>query len=444
MSEVIEKIEKEIMALNDNLSKAAKAAAQEEVKSYTDELKEKLKNYHAESQKLADSVTKLEEEKAELQKSLGANAETIKKYGEQLSQLEVNLKSARRQSRIESISDIMQKRIKDVAEREEDPIDLKALMKSSVGRTVEVPLGKEFSRLYDMSYNAEERQKAIVAYSTNLVNDRVAEASEIKYQPFRREHIRPFSDRGGVTSSNYYGYGKVTVRNDNTEFTSDVGAATKTDMTVAWAEEKVKDIRQSTDVARNALDDIPGFATFMTGQLREMYMSKLDTMILKGTGTGEEWTGLFTGASNWNRQLMQVAAANDYEVLVNAAAQGSVLHFQPTLAFVGVNDFFNMSITRSQERYLLYERLGIDPTRQLQIIPTTAMDDDEFLVIDPLNATEFIDRLDMSFEISTENKDNYDKRMATIAINGRYALPSFFTGAMVKGTFSAAKTAFAA
>jgi HK97 family phage major capsid protein len=72
------------------------------------------------------------------------------------------------------------------------------------------------------------------------------------------------------------------------------------------------------------------------------------------------------------------------------------------------------------------------------VVSTQAMTSGKFLVGDFAAHAQILDRQDANVAISYENKDNFERNMATIRIEERLALAIYRPEAFVKGTFESA------
>ena len=72
---------------------------------------------------------------------------------------------------------------------------------------------------------------------------------------------------------------------------------------------------------------------------------------------------------------------------------------------------------------------------RLPIVDTTAMASGEFLVGAFATAAQVFDRQQVTFEISTENVDDFEKNMATARVEERLALAVYRPESIVHGSF---------
>ncbi len=386
----------------------ANGQTKQSVDGVSTELKGELKN-------LTDKVTEIQTK----------NGEITKAQQEQLDQISTELK------RGNLTGPQAYKMFKDVAQTalEEKHAELRAVKKSQSAR-----------------FDVDIDTKAVVMESTSLTGDVIAadRRAGIVTPMVRRTHLRSLLFRGTTTSADKWDYTEETAYTDGTATVAEGAAIPKSDMTMVQKRADVKKIASSMDLSNEIIEDIPGLLGYVNGRLYSKYNYKEDNQLLFGSGTGTDIRGVYTGASAFAPgNIKPTNNPNFWDVLTIAGAQMSVNEYGPTAAVVSVQDFYSMALTKNTQGNYILPIIFAGGTAQQRImemivVPTTAMATNNWLVGDFEQAAEIVDRRMINIQLSNENKDNFERDLVTLRLTARLALPIYYPGGFVKGTFTGA------
>lgn len=192
-----------------------------------------------------------------------------------------------------------------------------------------------------------------------------------------------------------------------------------------------KTIAATADVSKQSLADIGWLSNFMSTQMLLDLLKKEDTELLNGAGGANAIHGLIPQSTAF------VASGSDvesiYDVLIDAAAQVEELDYDPNGFLLHPRDFSRLLRYKSTTKEynhpgLVYEGglllNGIPIYKASQVAKGTG------LVADWSNA-DLLVREGISFNISYENKDNFEKNLVTLRIEERIALAVYRPQAFV-------------
>jgi HK97 family phage major capsid protein len=296
------------------------------------------------------------------------------------------------------------------------------------------------------SYEIDIDTKAIVLESSALTGDVIDPDRRpgVVVAPERQQHVRSLMSVG-QTSSNKWSYTEETAYTDGTAMTAEGAAYGKSDFTLEQKSVDVKKVTAAMDLSEEILEDIPGLYTYLNGRLMQKLMNREDNQILFGDGTGNNLRGVYTAGTAFAAGTTVVAKPQKWDVLATAWKQLRIAEYSATAVIVSPVDLLDMALTKDDEgRYLLpiifMNSGGQKTVMMVPVIDNTYMTAGNFLMGDFQRAAELIDRRQVSIQISTENKDNFEKGLVTVRLAERLALPIYFPQGFVKGTFTAGIT----
>lgn len=196
-------------------------------------------------------------------------------------------------------------------------------------------------------------------------------------------------------------------------------------------------IAHTLDVALQMLADVPYLQSYLDGRMMHGLKLKEELQLLLGSGTGNNLEGLFTAAAAY---LQPSGAVVDTETpldrlrlmmlqveLAEAMATGIILH--PT-------DWANIELLKDANKQYLFTNPQNTTTGRIwgrDVISTKSMPQDEALVGDFATHAQLLDRQDASVAISFENKDNFERNLATLRVEERLVLAIYRGEAFVQG-----------
>lgn len=208
---------------------------------------------------------------------------------------------------------------------------------------------------------------------------------------------------------------------------------------------EVRSIGHFAKVSQRTLADVKQLRAYIEGQMRYMTRYKLEQQILDGTGGGVQITGIKAAATAYDATLdntIGVTAIQNLDVIRLAALQVAMKFFPPTGIILHPYEVAGMELLKDgQDRYLLVNPTGTGALRPwgLPVVSTTQQTQGEFTIGGWNAAVEVVMRQEVELLISTEDSDNFTKRLATILSDVRAALKTYRATSIVDGSFATAK-----
>lgn len=402
--EVLEKLGQEL----DKRVEKANGQTRESIDGVEKSLKAELKN-------LTDKYNELQVKSGEMTKA----------QQEQLDDISVKLK------RGDINGPVAYKMFKDVAEAEFLKADKQAELKAVKNRA-------------GAACEIEMDTKAVVMESTNLTGDVIAPDRRpgIIMPMERKIHLRNLLFRGTTTTSDKWDYTQETSFTDATATIAEGAAIPKSEMVMEQKRVSIKKIASAMDLSNEIIEDIQGLLGYVQGRLKSKYDYKEDNQLLFGSGTGTDIKGVYTGATAFAAGGVKPSSNPNYwDALAVAATQMAVNEYSATAAVISVQDFAMMALTKNVNGDYILPIIfnggnGAQRILQLTVVPTTAMAQNNWLIGDFEQAAEIVDRRLVNIQISSENKDNFERDLVTIRLTARLALPIYYPQGFVKGTFT--------
>lgn len=393
------------------------------------------KQVTAELKRIGDEVKQFAEKSIKEIKAAGDMSEATKaavddlltkqgEYRERLQDLEQKLEKG-----IRGASDEAHESIQSVIEKcFEDNPEIKALLsKPRHGKQIDIPISRK-------ALTNSGVTGAALNYPGQNIHGVVAPL-------VRRLTIRDLLMQGRTDQASIY-YPRESGYTDNTALVSEGSLKPKNEITFEQVTSHVKVIANLMDISLQMLNDIPWLQSYIAG--RGIYGLKLEEedQLLNGSGTGINILGIYTAATPYVMPTgAEVTAEQDLDKLrlallqvelADAFANGIVLH--PT-------NWTNIELLKDGEyRYLFTSPQGVTTPRLWgrDVVPTKAMTLGRFLAGDFAAHAQVVDREDANIAISFENKDNFERNMATLRIEERLALAIYRPEAFVKGVLESA------
>jgi HK97 family phage major capsid protein len=223
----------------------------------------------------------------------------------------------------------------------------------------------------------------------------------------------------------------------------------KSELTFELITEPVRTLAHLFDVSLQMLSDVPYIRSYI--ETRGMYGLKYveENQLLTGSGTGQNLSGIYTEATAYaaptgatvngqpaggpnEQDLDKLRLALLQVELAFAFANGIILH--PT-------DWASIELLKDSTGQYLFTNPQNTTTARIwgrSVVTTPAMTQGRFMVGDFARYAQIFDREDANVAISFENKDNFERNMATIRVEERLALAIYRPEAFVKGTLESA------
>jgi len=260
--------------------------------------------------------------------------------------------------------------------------------------------------------------------------------------------VRDLIAPGRTASSTLY-YQRETGFTNSAAPVSEGSLKPKSELTFEMITAPVRTVAHLLDISLQMLDDVQFIQSYIESRMRYGLALVEEAQLLTGSGTGQNLSGIYTLATAYappsgatvNGAAPGGAGEQDIDKLrlallqvelANAFASGIVLH--PT-------DWAGIELLKdSTGQYLFTNPQTTTEPRMWgrPLVSTQAMTQGRFLAGDFRAHSQIFDRQDANVAISFENKDNFERNMATLRVEERLALAVYRPEAFVKGTLESA------
>jgi HK97 family phage major capsid protein len=265
----------------------------------------------------------------------------------------------------------------------------------------------------------------------------------VQVAPYESIHVRDLLPKG-TTDSNVVRYVVDNGGEGGPTTVAEAGTKPQIDRDLQIKDANVRKIATYFRVPEEMIEDISYLQSFLAQVGVEEVMAVEDNQILYGDGTGQNLSGFNTQGTAFAAGTSVIgASANNFDVIGAAKKQLRVAKFGgPLYALVNPVDYFDMRWKKdTANNYLFQSNQGVTPLQidGVTILEHTAVTAGGFFVFSPRAAAIF-DRAGTTVRLYDQDQDNAIKNLVTIVIEKRLALPVYYTGAIIRGTFSTAIT----
>ena len=192
-------------------------------------------------------------------------------------------------------------------------------------------------------------------------------------------------------------------------------------------------------ITRKALDDISAMRSYLQSRLLEQYLDAEDNQLLNGNGTSPNLGGLITNAEAYSGfRTIQV------EKLLDSVAQIESNNHSANGILLSPEQFYALMLTRGTTNdYTLPGGVAVDLVNGqmfisgVPIFKSTAMSDSQYLVGDWSKGAQLFVRENPIVRFFEEDGTNVRENKITVRVEGRIALPIYYTDAFVTGSLNA-------
>lgn len=192
-------------------------------------------------------------------------------------------------------------------------------------------------------------------------------------------------------------------------------------------------------ITRKALDDISAMRSYLQSRLLESYLDAEDNQLLNGNGTSPNIGGLITNAEAYTGfRTIQV------EKLIDSIAQIDSNNHSANGILLSPEQYYALLLTRSTTNEYTLPGLGVVNSVNGQmfisgipVFKSTAMADDKYLVGDWAKGAQLFVRENPIVRFFEEDGTNVRENKITVRVEGRVALPIYYTDAFVTGSMNA-------
>lgn len=192
-------------------------------------------------------------------------------------------------------------------------------------------------------------------------------------------------------------------------------------------------------ISAQALADIPQMMAYINGRLRYGLGYVEDLQLLRGSGVGNNLTGLLIGATAYNRNTAGDTKADEIR---RAITQLELVDHVATGIVLNPADWEEIALAKESGTggYIMAPGApgGMVPTTLwgLPVVSTPAMTANDWMVGDFLQAAVVFDREEARVDISTETDDDFVTNRAHVRAEERLALAILRPGALIEGDFT--------
>ena len=196
-------------------------------------------------------------------------------------------------------------------------------------------------------------------------------------------------------------------------------------------------IAHTLDVSTQMLSDVAYLQSYLDGRMMHGLKLKEEIQLLLGSGLGNNLEGLYTAATAYSQPA---GAVVDTETALDRLRlmllQVELAEAYATGIIMSPVDWANAELLKDSNKQYLFTNPQATTTGRIwgrDVVTTQAMPVGETLVGDFATHAQLLDREDASVAISFENKDNFERNLATIRVEERLVQAIYRGEAFVKG-----------
>jgi len=246
----------------------------------------------------------------------------------------------------------------------------------------------------------------------------------------------------GRTNSPVIFYQRETGFTNNAAPVSEGSLKPKSDITFDLVTQPVRTIAHLMDISLQMLDDVPFIQSYVENRMTYGLKLVEENELLNGSGTGQHLNGIYTQATAYSQPSGSVVQAEqDIDKLRLAMLQVELAFADVTGIVLHPTNWANIELLKdTQNRYIIANPQNTTTGRiwGRDVVSTQAMTVGHFLVGDFALYAQIFDRQDANLAISYDNKDNFERNMATLRLEERLALAVYRPEAFVKGLLESA------
>lgn len=277
---------------------------------------------------------------------------------------------------------------------------------------------------------------------SNLTTANVQTAPGIVPFPNRRVHMRDIIATGRMSTSLFNFLKEIGFDGSIGTWQENSGAKPQFDIRYAEASAPSQFIAGYIKISRKSLDDIPALKASIASRLLQKYLDAEDNQVLSGTGANGQLLGLYAAA---NSIAYVPGRTKSVEMIVDAMSVIEELNHDVTGALLrprGWNDILLSQSAGSTSGIYSLPGLGMVSMQNgslniagAPVWKSTAQVDNSFLLGDWNMGAQLLLREDPIVEFFEQDGDNVKNNQITIRVEGRVALPVYFSDAFIHGTF---------
>ena len=266
-----------------------------------------------------------------------------------------------------------------------------------------------------------------------------------KFDPTRPVHVRQLLATGS-TQSDVVRYVKESGYSNGAAATAEGATLGQSDFDMTAADANVRKIGTYFRISEEMLADTPQLTSYLSARAPEKLLEVEDAQILSGDGTGANLSGIITDAADFDVSAsgafyQSVESANEFDVIVAALNQLSLLNYSADCIMLNPTDFNKILLLKDSTNKYLKEQVynGLQPSFSgVKVIQNTAITAGTFLIGNFAVGTQLWVRQGVNVEFFREDGTNVRDGFVTVRVSERVALTNYLPNAFVNGTFSTA------
>jgi len=277
---------------------------------------------------------------------------------------------------------------------------------------------------------------------SNLTAANVQVAPGIVMLPNRQVHMRDILATGRMSTSLYNFLKEIGFDGSIGVWQENSGAKPQFDVRYTEASAPSQFIAGYVKISRKSLDDIPALKSSLASRLLQKYLDAEDTQVLSGTGANGQLLGLYAAA---NSIAYVPGRTKSVEMIVDGMSVIEELNHNATGVLLrprGYNDILLSQSSGSTAGIYSLPGLGYVSMQNNQlniagapVWKSTAQVDNTWLTGDFDKGAMLLFREDPIVEFFEQDGDNVVNNQITVRVEGRVALPVFYSDAFIHGTF---------
>ena len=277
---------------------------------------------------------------------------------------------------------------------------------------------------------------------SNLTAANVQVAPGIVMLPNRQVHMRDILATGRMSTTLYNFLKEIGFDGSIGVWQENSGKKPQFDVRYTEASAPSQYIAGYVKISRKSLDDIPALKSSLASRLLQKYLDAEDTQVLSGTGANGQLLGLYAAA---NSIAYVPGRTKSVEMIVDGMSVIEELNHNATGILLrprGYNDILLSQSSGSTAGIYSLPGLGYVSMQNNQlniagapVWKSTAQVDNTWLTGDFDKGAMLLFREDPIVEFFEQDGDNVVNNQITVRVEGRVALPVFYSDAFIHGTF---------
>ena len=266
-----------------------------------------------------------------------------------------------------------------------------------------------------------------------------------KFDPTRPVHVRQLLATGS-TQSDVVRYVKESGYSNGAAATAEGATLGQSDFDMTAADANVRKIGTYFRISEEMLADTPQLTSYLSARAPEKLLEVEDAQILNGSGSGANLSGIITDAADFDTSAsgafyQSVESANEFDVIVAALNQLSLLNYSADCIMLNPTDFNKILLLKDSTNKYLKEQVynGLQPSFSgVKVIQNTAIAAGTFLIGNFGVGTQLWVRQGVNVEFFREDGTNVRDGFVTVRVSERVALTNYLPNAFVNGSFATA------